>query len=107
MSEPDSNQPVAPHRPLSIGRILLLVIPAAAIIGYFYWQSSAMEAEARVSAPNTIARMFPSETVVQEGEMGFADTDRDDVADTPQDQAILISPDELVFSFVAGEVESV
>jgi phosphonate transport system substrate-binding protein len=102
------SQPTEPRPPISIARILALVVPVAIIGLLLYWQSSRAAVDAQAaSAPNTIARMFTAEEVVPETEMEYADADQDGVADVPQDPAALVSPDVLVFSFVAGETESV
>lgn len=102
------SQPSDPNRPVSIARILLLVVPIAILGVVAYVWSRQLETVAREqSAPNTIARMFTVEEIVPDGKMSFPDTDKDEIADTPQDEAALLSPEALVFSFVAGAEESV
>jgi phosphonate transport system substrate-binding protein len=102
------SQPVEPRPPISIARILALVVPVAIIGLLLYWQSSKAAVDAQTaSAPNTIARMFTAEEIVPEGDLAYPDADQDGVADMPQDPAAILSPDVLVFSFVAGETESV
>ena len=102
------SQPSDPHRPVSIPRILLLVIPVA-IVGFVaYALARQLETTAREqSAPNTIARMFTAEEIVADGPLDFPDQDRDGVADPPDDPAALIAPETIVFSFVASEPASV
>src|SRR3990172_4523128 len=102
------SQPSEPHRPISIARILLLVVPVAIMAVAAYVWSRQLEITAREqSAPNTIARMFTAEATELSGPLKFPDQEKDDVADPPQDEAALISPDTLVFSFVAGGGEGV
>jgi phosphonate transport system substrate-binding protein len=102
------SQPSDPHRPISIARILLLVVPVAILGVAAYVWSRQLETTAREqSAPNTISRMFTAEEIVTDGPLDFPDQDKDGVADPPADAAALNSPETIVFSFVASEPESV
>jgi phosphonate transport system substrate-binding protein len=102
------SQPSEPRPPVSIARILSVVLPAAVVgIAAYVW-SSQLETTAREeSAPNMIARMFSAEAAPFTGAMSYPDKDGDLVADSPDDPAECIEPQVLVFSFVAGDVESV
>ena len=95
-----------PQSPLSLARILKVVLPVAVLAAAAYWWSSTLEATARKEmASNVVARMFTAENVPVIAEMSFPDADKDMVADPPTDAAQLITPDVLVFSYVASEEE--
>jgi phosphonate transport system substrate-binding protein len=102
------SQPGDPNRPISIARILLLVVPVAVLgLAAFVWSRQLETQAIQQSAPDTISRMFTAEELIDDAPLAYADADKDEVADPPQDQAALISPEEIVFSFVAGDTESV
>ncbi len=94
----------APRPASSPGRVLAIVLPIAIVGLAAYWWSSNLESKARGDiAPSMMARMFTSEPMVTGGVLEFADADNDMVADPPTDPAKLITPDTLVFSYVAEE----
>jgi phosphonate transport system substrate-binding protein len=102
------SQPGDSSRPISIARILLLVVPLAFLVFAYYALSKQwVTQEIEKSAPNTIARMFTAEELFDDAPLAYADADKDEVADPPQDQAAFVSPEVIVFSFVAGATESV
>src|SRR5215203_2004393 len=94
-----------PQRPApSAGRILAIVVPVALVGLIAYWWSSTLESKARNElAANVVGKMFISESIPTKSAMAFADEDRDMVADPPADPGKLITPNELVFSYVATE----
>lgn len=95
-----------PQSPLSLARILKVVLPVAVLAAAAYWWSSTLEATARKEmASNVVTRMFTGENAPVIAEMSFPDADKDLVADPPTDAAQLINPDVLVFSYVASEEE--
>ncbi len=102
------SQPSEPRPPVSIARILAIVLPAAIVgIAAYALASRSATTVRDESAPNILSRMFTAETVPAVDEMGYSDTDGDLVADSPDDPAKCVDPQVLVFSFVAGDVESV
>jgi phosphonate transport system substrate-binding protein len=102
------SQPSEPRPSVSVARILSVVLPAAIVGVAAYVWSSQLETTAREeSAPNMIARMFTAETAPSMAEMTYPDKDGDLVSDSPDDPAACIDPQILVFSFVAGDEESV
>jgi phosphonate transport system substrate-binding protein len=93
---------------MSLANVLTIVLPVAIIGLAAYWWSTGLESKAREElASSVFSRILSTNAAVAEGSMTFADKDDDLVADPPEDPAKLISPEVLVFSFVAGEVESV
>ena len=110
MSEPDSAPPVSsrPQPALSFSRVLAIVLPVAVLGLAAYWWSSRLESEAREQmSSNVFARMLSTNVAAGSAPMSYPDKDGDFVADPPEDPAKLIAPDVLMFSFVAGESESV
>ena len=93
---------------LSLANVLVIVLPAAIVGLGAYWWSTRLESQAREElASSVFSRILTTNAAVADGAMTYADKDGDLVADPPEDPAKLISPEVLVFSFVAGEVESV
>jgi phosphonate transport system substrate-binding protein len=93
---------------MSLVNVLVIVLPAAIIGLGAYWWSTTLESKAREElASSVFSRILSTNAAVADGSMAYADKDGDLVADPPEDPAKLISPDVLMFSFVAGEVESV
>jgi len=93
---------------ISFSRIAAVVLPAAIVGLGFYWWSTGLESAAREEmSSNVFARILNASATSGSTPMSFADADGDLVADPPEDPAKLISPDVLMFSFVAGEAESV
>src|SRR5689334_22340006 len=106
----NSNQPgSSAQRPApSPGRIFAIVLPVALVGLIAYWWSSTLESKARNElAENVVGKMFISEAMPTKSEMAFADEDHDLVADPPSDPAKQLTPDELVFSYVATEEKGV
>ncbi len=102
------SQPTGPQPPLSVARVLSIVLPAAIVgIAAYGLASRSVTTARQESAPNILSRMFTAESVPAINEMSFPDVDDDLVADPPSDPAECINPKVLVFSFVAGDIESV
>lgn len=102
------SQPSEPRPAVSIARILSIVLPAAVVgIAAYALASRSVNAIRDETAPNILSRMFTAETVPAIDTLGYPDQDQDLVADPPADAAQCIDPPVLVFSFVAGEVESI
>jgi len=96
---PDEQRPA--HSP---GRVLKVVLPIAIVGLVAYWWSSTLESKARSDmASNVVGRMFSAEVVPDSSQLSFPDEDKDMVADPPADPAKLITPETLVFSYVASE----
>src|SRR5262245_60823233 len=93
-----------PQSPLSLARILKVVLPVAVIGALAYWWSTTLEATARKEMEtNVVSKMFTGENAPVVAEMSFVDADKDLVADPPTDPAKTINPDTLVFSYIASE----
>lgn len=102
------SQSAEPRSPLSLARILSIVLPAAIVGIATYVYSTSLESKARDEmATNVFERMLPAGSIVAESAMAYADKDGDLVADPPEDAKDCISPEVLEFSFVAGAEESV
>lgn len=102
------SQPSEPRPPVSIARILSIVLPAAIVgIAAYALASRSATTVRDESAPNILSRMFTADTVPAIDDMEYPDADQDLVADPPTDPAQCIDPQVLVFSFVAGDIESV
>ena len=105
MSTPTSTDAnsASPRPAPSARRVLLIVLPIAAVLLALYLFYLAGESRARSDSQSTImGKIFASEPI-DAGSMAFADADNDMVADPPTDAAKLINPDTLVFSYVASE----
>jgi phosphonate transport system substrate-binding protein len=88
----------------SIARILAVVVPIALVGLAAYVWSRTLESKARQGLESSvIARMFLSEPMPEVGDATIADANNDLVADPPADPKKLITPKELVFSYVATE----
>jgi phosphonate transport system substrate-binding protein len=99
---------MAEQSSLSIRRVLLIVVPVAAIgIGAYLWSRTLEPAARTQMSENVFTRILSANAVLASEPMQFDDADGDLVADSPDDPAKCISPEMLMFSFVAGEVESV
>ncbi len=97
-----------PRPSMSLANVLVIVLPVAIIGLGAYWWSTGLETKAREElASNVFSRILSTNAAVAGGPTAYADKDGDLVADPPEDAAKLIAPDVLMFSFVAGEVESV
>ncbi len=108
MSDATPTDSGAPRPTSSVSRVLAVVLPIALIGLAAYWWSTKLEARARNDmGAAIIGRMFTSEPLPTGERMAFPDADKDMVADPPTDAAKLISPDELVFSYVATEEQGI
>jgi phosphonate transport system substrate-binding protein len=93
---------------LSLARVLAVVLPIALIGGGLYWWSTGLESRAREEmSSNVFGRILSSSAMAGSRAMDYPDQDGDLLADSPSDPAKCIAPEVLMFSFVAGEVESV
>ena len=93
---------------MSLANVLTIVLPIAIIAGGAYWWSKGLESKAREEmSSNVFARMLSANSTVFSPSMAYVDKDNDLVADSPGDPEACIAPEVLMFSFVAGEVESV
>jgi phosphonate transport system substrate-binding protein len=97
-----------PRPAVSLSRVLKIVVPVALIgIGAYIW-SKTLEPQARKEmASNSFARILSSKADSKPAAMKFPDKDGDLIADSPDDPAQCIKPDVLMFSFIAGETDSV
>lgn len=94
---------------LSLARVFKVALPliVVAIVAYFVWASQVQTAAREQGASDVLPRMLGAGEPTSEDEtMVFADADGDLVADAP-DASECVHPDVLMFSYVAGEVESV
>lgn len=98
----------SPHH-ISLSRVLKIVLPliVVAVAATYWWSSQVQSAAREESASNIFARMIGEASKADDGSMSFPDKDGDLVADSPDDPAACIEPDVIMFSFVAGEEESV
>src|SRR5688572_26740748 len=97
-----------PRPALSLWRVLAVVLPVALVGGGLFWWSTGLESKAREEmSSNVFARILSSSATAGSRAMDYPDQDDDLVADSPSDPANCIAPEVLMFSFVAGEVESV
>jgi phosphonate transport system substrate-binding protein len=91
-----------------VARILKVVLPVAVVGFAAYVWATRLEPTAREQlSANVFARMLSANAAASGTAMSYADKDGDFVADSPDDPAQCIAPEVLVFSFVAGDVESV
>jgi phosphonate transport system substrate-binding protein len=96
------SQPSEPRPPISVARILKVVLPVAVVAIVAYWWSMRLEPSARAKmASNVFARMLSADAAMSDTSMSYPDKDGDLVADSPEDPAQCINPDVLVFSSVA------
>ena len=108
MSEPTPSNSGQPQPALSFSRVLAVVLPVAIVGLGIYWWSTGLETNAREEmSSNVFARILSASAAAGATPMSYPDEDGDLVADPPDDPALLIAPEVLMFSFVAGEVESV
>jgi phosphonate transport system substrate-binding protein len=105
MDETSSTQ--NPPRPKSSPeRVLAIILPILVLgLGAYWWSKTLATRAMADSASSIMGRMFAAEVLPVSGVMNFADADGDMVADTPSDPAKLVSPDTIVFSYVATEQE--
>jgi phosphonate transport system substrate-binding protein len=97
-----------PQPRLSFRRVLLVVVPVAilGLVAYVVAQRLPQAAQNEMS-DNVFARILSANTVTGRSSMSYPDKDKDLIADSPDDAAKCIDPEVLVFSYVAGETESV
>jgi phosphonate transport system substrate-binding protein len=105
MTEPNTSPS---HRAVSPARVLMIVVPIAILaIGAYFW-SRTLEARARGNdASKTFAKILGTGAELSTSEMTYPDKNGDLLADSPDDPKECIKPDVLVFSYIAGETESV
>jgi phosphonate transport system substrate-binding protein len=97
-----------PRSKLSLSRVLAVVLPVALIGGGLYWWSMGLESKAREAmSSNVFTRILSSNATAGSRTMDYPDHDGDLLADSPDDAAKCLAPEVLMFSFVAGEAESV
>lgn len=95
-----------PKSPLSLARVLSIVVPVAIVLGLAYWWAKSLEPSAqKAKTSNAVARMFTGENAPVVADLSYPDADNDLVADPPADESKLINPDTLVFSYVASQEE--
>ena len=111
---------------VSIGRLLKVVVPIAILALIAYGWSRTLEKTARQkSSDNVFAKILSSQPVAVDessekavekadskkpaaaSKPNFVDKDGDLVADSPDDPAQCIKPEVLVFSYIAGDTDSV
>ena len=93
---------------LSLSRVLAVVFPVAIVgLGMFWWSRGLESAAREEMSSNVFARILSASATADSTTMNYPDADDDLVADPPQDPSQLVAPEVLMFSFVAGEVESV
>ncbi|TFH26565.1 MAG: phosphate/phosphite/phosphonate ABC transporter substrate-binding protein [Myxococcales bacterium] len=97
------------HQPLSLARVMKVVLPLiiVAVAAYFWWSAKVHSAVREEGASSVLPRMLGKQTAAEDVSMDYADADGDLVADSPTDPAQCIAPEALVFSYVAEEEESV
>jgi phosphonate transport system substrate-binding protein len=97
-----------PHGSISPARIFKIVLPVAAVAAVAYFWSLRLPTAAQEQVASSVfPRMMGRPTEVSGEAIKFVDKDGDLVADPPEDAKDCIAPETLVFSFVAGEEESV
>ena len=97
-----------PRFGLSLANVVTMVLPVAIIGIAAYWWSTGLETKAREEmASDVFARILSSNAAAASTTMSYPDADGDLVADSPDDPEKWIAPEVLLFSFVAGEAESV
>ena len=105
-SNPAPSNSGEPRPSSSASRVLMIVLPIAIALGAAYWWSKGLESQARSDMASTVvARIFTAEALPASGAMAFPDTDNDMLADAPTDPAKQITPETLVFSYVATPEE--
>jgi phosphonate transport system substrate-binding protein len=93
---------------ISLANVLVIVLPAAIVGLGAYWWSTRLETKAQEElASSVFSRILSTNAAAADGSMAHADKDGDLVADTPDDPSELITPEVLVFSYVASEIESI
>jgi phosphonate transport system substrate-binding protein len=98
----------AAQSPLSLRRVLIVVVPVAIFgLGAYLWSSTLEPAARNELSENVFSRILSANVAAASTTISLPDADRDLVADSPDDPSKCIDPDVLVFTFVAGETESV
>jgi phosphonate transport system substrate-binding protein len=97
-----------PNPPLSLRRVLAIVVPVAVIgLGAYLWSSTLEDAARSEMSENVFARILSTNVASARSPARFPDKDGDLVADPPDDPDKTIAPDVLMFSYVAAETQSV
>ena len=97
-----------PHSSLSIARVMKIVLPVALVaVAAYAWSSRLPSAAQQEVAANVFPRMLGKPAEVVGESIKFVDKDGDLVADPPEDPKDCIAPEELTFSYVASEEDSV
>jgi phosphonate transport system substrate-binding protein len=97
-----------PHSRLSLRRVLLVVLPVAILgVAAYLWSATLEPAARDEMSDNVFERILSANAATGRASMSYPDKDKDLVADPPDDPQKSIDPQVLVFSFVAGEAESV
>lgn len=98
----------AAQSPLSLRRVLIVVVPVAIFgLGAYLWSSTLEPAARNELSENVFSRILSANVAAASTTISLPDADKDLVADSPDDPSKCIDPDVLVFTFVAGETESV
>ena len=100
-SVPQSSQP---KPSFSVVRVLLVAIPLGFLCGWLMksYFPQHIEAESNRQGSEKLQNMILRTDGQLKLDPRFADADGDLIADPPKDPAQLVSPDVLVFSFIAG-----
>jgi phosphonate transport system substrate-binding protein len=93
---------------LSFRRVLMVVVPVAILgLAAYLWSNTLESAARNEMSDNVFARILRANAATSGPSENFPDKDNDLVADSPDDPEKCIDPETLVFSFVAGETETV
>jgi phosphonate transport system substrate-binding protein len=93
-----------PSSSFSFARVLMLLVLAVVVIGVVYAaKRTQWEQQAREKEPTLLTQMgFGSATPMQL-DAAYTDADGDLIADAPKDPKQQVSPDKLVFAFIASD----
>src|SRR4051794_15835721 len=99
----DMNDHPEQQASVSVGRVLMVVIPIALIAAGAYVWSRTLEPNERSKAASTsFSRILSSNAIYPASAMKFEDKDGDLIADSPDDPKQCVKPDVIQFSFVAS-----
>ncbi len=97
-----------PNPPLSLRRVLMVIVPVAIVgAGAYWWSSTLVPAARQQLSENVFSRILSANVAAAREPMSLPDKDGDLVADSPDDPDKTIAPEVLVFSYVAAETESI
>jgi phosphonate transport system substrate-binding protein len=104
MSSASQNSP--PQHSFSIARVLLVAVPLGILCGWLmhsYWPQR-IEAQTRSESENVVLKQMLNTDTGPKSKLDdrFTDADGDLIADPPKDVAQQISPDTLIFSYIAN-----